>query len=212
MAYPPPYYTERDLDALWELMRSYPFALLMAQVDGHIETVHIPVLSVPPTAEVTEALGSLEGHIAINNPIVAAIEQGAEALVVFSGPHAYISPAWYIESRTVPTWNYQSVQARGVLSRMPDTALMPHLVSIVETFEADAATPWQLATGVAPGYAEQISRGIVGFSLRITQLTGVSKLNQNKSQVDRESVIHHLRAEGGELNHQVAELMEQRLG
>jgi transcriptional regulator len=134
MAYPPPYYTERDRNALWALMQSYPFAVLMAQVDGRIETVHLPVLLIPPAPDTPEALGHLEGHVAINNPIVAAIEQGAEAVVVFSGPHAYISPAWYIESRTVPTWNYQSVQARGLLSPMPDTLLMPHLESLVETF------------------------------------------------------------------------------
>lgn len=223
MAYPPAYYQEHAPEALWQLLHDYPFALLCITAEGRITATHLPVLLITPEHGGAAPYGSLEAHVAINNPAGAALRAGAEVLVVASGPHAYVSPAWYPDSRTVPTWNYLSAQARGRAEALPAERVLPHLEALVTRFEQPDAgyipagsQPWTLLgtsadtenpSHVDPATVQQLMRGIFAFRIDIAELTGVRKLNQNKSARDIASVIRHLQAIGTDQTRAVAAAM-----
>jgi transcriptional regulator len=150
--------------------------------------------------------GMLRGHLARGNPqwreIEASIAVGGdgagEALAIFDGPDAYISPAWYEEKRltgkVVPTWNYVTVQAHGTISTIHDPDwLIPHVGRLVARHEAGRPDPWALAD--APeDYIRTQARAIVGLELRISRLEAKEKLTQNRSDADIGGTIEGLSA------------------
>lgn len=165
--------------------------------------------------------GMLRGHLARGNPqwreieaSVAAGGDGAgEALAIFDGPDAYISPAWYEEKRltgkVVPTWNYATVQAHGTISTIHDPDwLIPHVSRLVERHESGRPDPWSV-TDAPEDYVRTQARAIVGLQLLITRIEAKAKLTQNRSAADIEGAIEGLRA-GSPREQAVAEAMRQR--
>jgi transcriptional regulator len=164
--------------------------------------------------------GYLRGHLARGNPqwreIEASIAAGgdgaAEALAIFDGPDAYVSPAWYEEKRltgkVVPTWNYVTAQAHGTISTIHDPDwLIPHVARLVERHESGRPDPWALSD--APDdYVQMQARAIVGLELRIARVEAKAKLTQNRSDTDIEGTIEGL--SGGDSRDQaVADLMRR---
>jgi transcriptional regulator len=141
--------------------------------------------------------GSLRGHLARGNPQWRDVSPEVEAMAIFDGADAYVSPAWYEEKRltgkVVPTWNYTTVQAHGPLTihHEPDW-LLEHLRSLVDRHEAGRERPWSI-DDAPDGYVETQARAIVGLELRITRLEAKRKLSQNRSATDVEAVIAGLR-------------------
>jgi transcriptional regulator len=162
--------------------------------------------------------GTLRGHLARGNPqwreIEASIAAGGdgagEALAIFDGPDAYISPAWYEEKRltgkVVPTWNYVTVQAHGTITTVHDVNwLIPHVGRLVARHEATRPDPWALSD--APDdYVRTQARAIVGLELRITRLEAKAKLSQNRSDADIDGTITGLDA-GSQTERALAERM-----
>ena len=150
--------------------------------------------------------GTLRGHLARGNPqwreIEASLEAGGdgagEALAIFDGPDAYVSPAWYEEKRltgkVVPTWNYVTVQAHGTISTIHDPGwLIPHVARLVERHESGRGDPWSLSD--APDdYVRTQARAIVGLEFRIARIEAKAKLSQNRSDADVEGTIEGLGA------------------
>jgi transcriptional regulator len=167
------------------------------------------------------AQGTLRGHLARGNPqwreIEASISAGGaragEALAIFDGPEAYVSPAWYEEKRltgkVVPTWNYVTVQAHGTISTVHDPGwLIPHVARLVARHESRRPDPWAL-TDAPDDYVKTQARAIVGLELRITRLEAKAKLSQNRSDADIEGTIEGLGA-GSPRDRLVAEAMRRR--
>jgi transcriptional regulator len=164
--------------------------------------------------------GMLRGHLARGNPqwreIEASIAAGGggagEALAIFDGPDAYVSPAWYEEKRltgkVVPTWNYVTVQAHGTISTIHDPEwLIPHVGRLVARHEAGRPDPWSLSD--APeDYVRTQARAIVGLELRIDRIEAKAKLTQNRSAPDIEGTIEGLSA-GTPREQAVAEAMRR---
>jgi transcriptional regulator len=148
--------------------------------------------------------GTLRGHLARGNPhwrevemsIGAGGDGAGEALAMFDGPDAYISPAWYEEKRltgkVVPTWNYVTVQAHGTITTIHDPAwLIPHVGRLVARHEAGRPDAWAL-TDAPEDYVRTQARAIVGLELRITRLEAKAKLSQNRSDADIVGTIEGL--------------------
>jgi transcriptional regulator len=200
-----------------ELCAAVP-ATLVTHGPGGFRASILPMLFDPDDSP----HGTLRGHLARGNPqwreIEAAIEAGgdgaAEALAIFDGPDAYISPAWYEEKRltgkVVPTWNYVTVQAHGTITTVHDPDwLIPHVGRLVARHEAARTDPWALAD--APDdYVRSQARAIVGLELSITRLEAKAKLSQNRSDMDIEGTITGLNA-GSPKEHAVAERMVRDL-
>jgi transcriptional regulator len=190
--YLPKHFEQPDREALIALMRDRPLAtLVIATSDG-------PTADLIPLEYVADAgaHGTLRGHVARANPLWK--HAGAQALAVFTGPEAYISPGWYPSKRehgkVVPTWNYTMVQAHGALHVHDDTTWLRALVGQLTTrHEAAQAQPWSVSD--APeDYVQQMLRAIVGIEIELVSLVGKWKVSQNRSAADRACVADGLAA------------------
>jgi transcriptional regulator len=192
-AYPPRPFRETRPDVLAAFIRANPFGQLITAGASGLQACGAPFI-----LRKGDQGFRLEAHLARANP--QASRDGAEALVLFHGPHAYVRPAWYEtkkrDGRAVPTWDYIVVQARGSISLVEDPArLRAHLEALSAQQESGFADPWSPAD--APeGYIEQLMRGIVGLSLDVVELEGVWKLSQNHPRENRLGVIAGLSAMG----------------
>lgn len=185
--YIPKHFSVDDLASQHELIEACDFGVVVSVgVDGLFAT-HIPLLLKRDEGR----LGTLYGHVARGNPHVKLL--GSEALVVFSGPHAYVSPTWYSDrSVNVPTWNYVAVHCTGVPVAF-DGDVRAHLGEMVSRYEG--ADGWSFGELQAQ-MQETMPRGIVAFRLEIAKIEGKAKLSQNKPRLERERVITGLKARG----------------
>jgi transcriptional regulator len=207
--YAPEHFAETDVARLHALMRERSFATLVSLLDGELFATHVPLLL--DTARGPH--GTLVGHVARANPHARAFDGRTPALAIFHGPHAYVSPRWFVSPRNVPTWNYVAVHASGTPHPIEDAALVHDVVArTAAVYEGGAKEPWTPDAAPAP-FIAGLQRAIVAFELPIARLTGKWKLSQNKSAEDRAGVVAGLRAEaagGAEANAAaaVAALME----
>ena len=202
--YVPEHFAEHRVEAQHAAMRRIGFATLVTTGPAGIEASHVPMLLDPEPAP----LGTLIGHIARDNPQWRQAG-GGEALAIFLGANAYVSPSWYPSkpksgSRVVPTWNYVAVHARGPIAWFDDAARLEALVTrLTALHEAGRAAPWAVAD--APrDYLAAMLKAIVGFAIPIARLEGKWKLSQNRPPEDRAGVADALRAAGADA---IAELV-----
>jgi transcriptional regulator len=206
MVYLPKHFTETRSAELAGLMQRYSFATIVTHGDGGLTASQLPFMY---RAE-KGVHGTLLCHLAKPNPQVADLRAGREVLVIFSGPHAYVSPSWYATRPAVPTWNYAAVHAYGTPRPIEEPDALIRLVgALTEIYEGGRGAPWRLADEPAE-YVEGMVRGIIGFAIPVTRLEGKYKLSQNRSATDRQRVMAALREERDTLAHDVAALMAGR--
>jgi len=181
--YLPQHFKEERPEVLHALMRSHPLAALVTYGPRGIEANHLPLLA---DAE----KGLLRGHLARANSQWQRLEPAAEAMAIFQGPNAYVSPNWYPtkqeHGRVVPTWNYAVVHVWGELTVYHETErLLAFLEQLTAEHEASEPQPWR--PGDAPSsYTEGLLRAIVGIELRVTRMEGKWKMSQNQPSANRE--------------------------
>ncbi|HSV71504.1 MAG TPA: FMN-binding negative transcriptional regulator [Methylibium sp.] len=203
--YQPAHFRIDDPVAQQALIAAHPLATLVVPTDAGLEINHLPLLH---DAE----RGLLLGHVARANPVWQAAPRG-DAVAVFHGPQAYVTPTWYPSKRehgkVVPTWNYAAVHVHGQLRWIDDEAWLHTLVSrLTEAHEtahaaslrAAGATPppaWQV-DDAPTDYLHTMRGAIVGLELAITRIEGKFKLSQNRPAADVDGVVDGLRARGDE--------------
>ena len=191
-----------DPAQLHGLMRQYNFATLVTQHEEAPFATHLPFLL---DAE-RGPHGTLLAHMARANPQWRDFAASPEALVIFQGPHAYISPSWYQSHPSVPTWNYAVVHAYGIPRIIDDhDTLRRMLEALVDTHEAAFAQPWRM--NLPADYLEKMMRAVVGFEIEIARLEGKLKLSQNRSEQDQQGVIEALSQSGDSLSLDGATMM-----
>jgi transcriptional regulator len=202
--YQPQHFIENDPERIGALIRNHSFATVISH-DGDAPFVtHMPVLHHPEGG----AHGTLVTHMARANPQWKQFAEGTELLVIFHGPHAYISPNWYETRPMVPTWNYAVVHAYGVPRLVEDSKqLRAMLRELVDTFEAGQSQPYGGA--LTDEYIDKLSPGIVGIEIPITRLEAKFKLSQNRSATDKAGVIAALASSADPTEREVAELMKR---
>ncbi|MCH8237309.1 MAG: FMN-binding negative transcriptional regulator [Proteobacteria bacterium] len=203
--YRPRHYDIDDVQVLHRFMRDQSFALLVTAPEGVPTASHIPLFLD------TESDGPdrLLGHVAKANTQWRDFDGKTEAMAMFWGPHAYISPSWYESEKVVPTWNYVTVHAYGkprVLAEPKDARDV--LARLIDAYESDATGNWSMDR-LEKTYAEKMVNGIVAFEMPIGRLEGKFKLNQKNSAADREGAIRGLRQTGDAEAEEVARLMEK---
>jgi transcriptional regulator len=204
MAYPSPAFREDRADVLHAAIRELHFGLLVTHPESGFATSYLPW---ELDAE-RGPHGTLVGHLARYNPQWQVPGDGADALLVFQGPHAYVSPSWYPgkqeDPRQVPTWDYLSVEARGKLVAFDDEARLRDLLArLTERNEAGREHRWRVSD--APDdYLRGQMRHIVGIELRIESLVGRYKLSQNRNAADQEGARAGLAAAPTERERDVA--------
>jgi transcriptional regulator len=205
--YIPKPFAVTDEAVLDEFIRQNSFATLVSCVDGVPFATHLPVLldrSQPPN-------GVLLGHVARANPHWHAFDGEQQALVIFQGPHAYVSPSWYETSPAVPTWNYTAAHVYGRPRAIHDEARLGALVDrLVRVYEAAQPQPWP---GDLPAdFKRGMLSAIVGFEMPIERTEGKFKLSQNRPEEDRHGVVRHFEADPDPTAQALADLMRKELG
>jgi transcriptional regulator len=206
MVYLPRHFTELRPEVIGDLIRRHSFATLVTHGAKGLVASQLPFIL---RAEEGEQ-GTLYCHLARPNPQVADLLAGGEALVIASGPSAYVSPSWYAAKPAVPTWNYASVHAYGTPRPITEPAALERLVGALAAIHETGREPgWRLADEPAEWVAGML-RGIIGFAIPIARIEGKFKLSQNRSREDRARVVAALQREAGEAPKAVAAMMRER--
>lgn len=192
--YLPQAFEETRPEVLHELLRRHPLGLLITLGEQGLNANAVPFLFDAGRGP----HGTLRAHVARANPVWQDLRPERDALVVFQGPEAYISPGWYPSKaqtgKVVPTWNYVMVQARGRVQLRDDPAWLRQLVGELTTrHEAGMAKPWQV-DDAPPEFVDAMLSAIVGIEIELSELVGKWKVSQNRSAADREGVVQGLGA------------------
>jgi len=187
--YIPKHFEEPNVSVMQDLIRAQPLATLVTMGAGVLTANHIPLIFSPEPAP----YGTLLGHVARANSIWKDLASGTEALALFHGPEAYISPSWYAtkqeSGKVVPTWNYAVVHAYGALRVMDDPAWVRAQLELLTTqSEATMPAPWAVTDAPAE-YIEKLIHAIVGIEIVVTRLLGKWKVSQNQPPENRAGVI-----------------------
>ena len=203
--YTPKAYVEADRQVLFDSMRAWSFATLVTAVDGVANATHLPFL-----LDVDDAGNALlTTHFARANAQLKDIQAGATALVIVQGPHAFISPSWYTNQLTFPTWNYTAVHAHGRPELVEDTAAVRAVLDrTVALYDTPLGGDWRFPEMPAELTASRL-RAIVALRIPVVELEGKFKLNQDKSVDDRLGVIAALERLGETSGVAVARLMRE---
>jgi transcriptional regulator len=205
--YVPIAFAEERVDVLHDFIRRHGFASLVTCGRAGPTASHVPVVLVPEQGN----LGALHFHLAKPNEQCTDLMEGSAALLMFHGPHAYISPGWYAKPEAaVPTWNYIVVHAHGAARVMSDDRLAYHLRMLVSAYESTGSDGWSVKRLTGEAF-EKLRRGIVGFEVEIIRLQGKWKLGQNRSREDREGAVRGLRKSMQPESLAVADLMAATL-
>jgi transcriptional regulator len=183
-------------------MRSHPFAILVTVDDRRPVATHLPV----QVHEDGEHL-RITGHIASGNIQRFTFEQPNEAMVIFHGPHAYISSSWYKEE-DVPTWNYVAVHAYGRIRKLSHQELQAELKKLLERYEG-SREHGRLWHTFKPELLERYMKAVVGFCVDVTKVEGKAKMSQNRSNEDYQNIVAHLVASQDPREGEVAHWMQE---
>jgi transcriptional regulator len=200
--YIPEFNRQKDRAATLAFMRANPFAILVSNVSGVPFATHLPLL-------VNEAEDQLivRGHMARANAHWKSMKENEESLVIFHGPHAYISPSLYDLRESVPTWNYAAVHVYGEPTLFSDeSGLREVLHQMIDTFESSYMAQWQ---ELSEQYQSRMMKHIVGFEIKVKRLEAKFKLSQNRTKGEQARVIQSLNQSPDSNISGVAELMQQ---
>jgi transcriptional regulator len=198
--YIPASFQMSDASELHGFVRTHSFAMLVTHGKGGMTATHLPMLLDADAGP----HGMILGHMARANPQWRDVE--GEALAIFPGPHAYVSPTWYESPGTVPTWNYVAVHAYGAFRLVEDRdGLHDILTRTTSVYERRMPEPWSY--DVADPDLDKMLMAIVGFQIEISRLEGKAKLNQNHTEERRRKVIRALEAQTDDDSQAIARLM-----
>lgn len=201
--YIPPHFSQNDPAVLLEVMQQYSFATLVSNYEGMPYATHLPV-----SARMEEGAVRIGAHVARANPHWKALEADPQALVIFHGPHTYVSPTLYQSSNRVPTWNYIAVHAIGqaAVSHAAEDKLQ-QLSLLISRNEPSYQTQFE---AIAPDLREGLVNAIVAIDIRVEKLEGKFKLGQHRLADDKPE-LQTRHEQGGENERAIAEWMK-RLG
>ena len=195
------YFREEDRGKILEFIRQNDFATLVA-FDGEKPTASHLLMEV---IEDGEKLW-INGHMSRANPLWKMFEKNPQVLVIFQGPHTYISPTWY-NHVNVPTWNYQSVHVYGkprlVTEKAETYGILKRLTDRYETI-----APYRLET-LPQDFVEKEMRGVAAFQIEVTEIEANYKLSQNRDDESYQSIVAHLEQRTDDHSHGVAKAMRQ---
>ena len=200
--YIPEFNRQEDRATILAFMKANPFAILVSNADGVPFATHLPLL-------IDEAGDQImvQGHMAKANAHWKSMKEGEESLVIFHGPHAYISPTLYENRESVPTWNYAAVHLYGEPTLFTDEeSLRATLHRMINTFESSYMAQW---SELSEQYQSQMMKHIVGFDIKVKRLEAKFKLSQNRTKGEQAQVIQSLNQSEDSNVSGVAHLMQQ---
>lgn len=200
--YIPKYFKVSDFDEIAEFVRQNSFGTLVTTKKGKPIATHIPLQLIKQEEDYF-----ITGHMAYGNPQWRTFETFEEVLVMFQGPHAYISSSWY-EEENVPTWNYQAVHLYGTAQLLTEEELIQDLTSLMQKYESRRENP-VLWDKLSPALLEKELKGIVGFKIPVREVQAAYKMSQNRNETDYKNIIQRLQQEEEPASKQLAGVMSR---
>lgn len=204
--YIPSAFAMNDPARLEEIISSHSFAILVSKDGDSFFSSHLPFLYHPQEG----TKGKLLSHMARANRHWQLFRETEEVLVIFVGPHAYISPSWYATEVAVPTWNYVTVHVHGIPRILESDAALEYVLNeTVAKHESLLPEPWTYH--LPDEMKAKLKQALVGFEIKITRIEGKFKLGQNRSMEDREKMLRILQSSGDPESLRLAEIMAREL-
>ena len=177
------YYTEKNNDAVIAFMKEYPFAIITAFGEQYPVASHIPL-----DIEINEE-GKifLSGHIMKKTDHHKAFEKNDNVLVIFNGPHTYISASWYSTPQIASTWNYMTVHAKGKIKLLDETATYNAIKNITNKYEGTETTA--AFDNLSDEYINQMLKAIIAFTIEVESMENTFKLSQNRDEQSKHQII-----------------------
>lgn len=201
--YIPKYYKVSDVEEIREFVQANSFGTLVTTRKGRPIATHLPLQFIKEGDDYF-----ITGHMAYGNPQWRTFADSEEVLVMFQGPHAYISSSWY-EQENVPTWNYQAVHLYGPARILETKELEQDLTQLMQKYESHREHPVLWET-VSPELLEKELKGIVGFKIHVQEIQAANKLSQNRNEQDYQNIIEKLDEEDDPTAHQLAQVMKNK--
>lgn len=203
--YIPKAFENNDKKKLYDFIQRNSFGILFSQEENGPFATHLPFLIDENQGE----NGILIGHMAKQNPHWKNLNN-KEVLVIFSGPHAYISPTWYNEDHTVPTWNYAAVHIYGTFRMINEQDELVELIEkTVNFYESSMTNPWNARFNNK--FISGLMNGIIGFEIKINKIEGKWKFNQNHTIERQQNLVKGLRTSNQYHSEEIAEIMEENI-
>ena len=193
----------QDEPQILAFIRQNAFGTLVAQVDQRPHGTHLPFV----LDKNSDGKAVLTGHIARANPQWKSIPDQSEVLVMFQGPHAYISSSWY-NHENVPTWNYLAVHVYGKIRIIEGEELLDHLKTLVNTHE-EGRPNRVTVEGMSDNYLQGQIRALVGFEIVITEVQASAKLSQNRDETNYNNIVAQLSNSDLDLHKKIASEMKE---
>ena len=187
-----------------EFIKKNAFATLVSQVNGRPWATHLPLVLDQDQSDNPV----LHGHLAKANEQWKALSENEEVLIIFQGPHAYISSSWY-NHENVPTWNYLAVHVYGKIRIIEGEELMHHLKSLVDIYEEGRPNRVHVET-MSESYLQSQLRALVGIEINIEEVQASAKLSQNRDDVNYHHIVKKLDESPFPLDREVALEMRKR--
>ncbi|MCZ8541612.1 FMN-binding negative transcriptional regulator [Psychrobacillus psychrodurans] len=202
--YTPKYFKVTNVEEIWNFVQENSFGTLITTVQEKPIATHLPMQIIKEGDDYY-----ITGHMAYGNPQWRTLEICENILVMFQGPHAYISSSWY-EKENVPTWNYQAVHVYGKASILSEEELKQDLTKLLQKYEKHRKNPvlWE---GLSPQLLNKELKGIVGFKIKVQEIQAAYKLSQNRNEEDYHNIINKLYEEKDLNSHKMAEVMNRKL-
>lgn len=198
-----PHFTEENEDAIFDFMNRNSFAIISGYDGSFPVATHVPLDIKKVSGQVI-----LTGHIMKNTDHYKAFLKNENVLVIFNGPHCYVSASWYQKKEVASTWNYIDVQAKGKIKFTDEEGTKRIIESITNQYEGTESEA--AFRNLSTDYVDRLVKAIVGFAIEISEIENVFKLSQNHESATRESIVKHLNERTDEGSHLIAKEMERR--
>ena len=198
--YTPKHFRNDNTDEVKEFIRQNNFGILVSQHSGRIVATHIPF-------EFSDGKTKLIAHVARANPQWKGFDGNSEVLVIFSGPHTYVSSSWYTIT-TVPTWNYIAAHVYGSIRIIEGEELYQSLVRLLNTYEKNSDNPITEEKLTRESIQKQM-QGVVGFEIEITRIEASYKLSQNRDDQSHSNIIRELEKQTDDNAQHIAQAMKK---
>ena len=198
-----PYFTEENEEAVFDFMQKNSFAIIIGCNQVFPVATHVPL-------DVKKEGGKIifTGHMMKNTDHHKAFSQSENVLVIFTGPHCYVSASWYVKKEVASTWNYIDVHAQGIIKFTGEEGTKKIIENLTNKYEL----PGSLAdfNKLPAEYVDRLVKAIIGFTIEVSTIENVFKLSQNHDETTRESIIENLLSRHDADSHKIAMEMKKR--
>lgn len=198
------YYTEQDREKVIAFMKANPFAIITGTGEKYPVATQIPL-----EIKIEDDKIFLQGHIMRKTDHHVAFEKNNNMLVLFTGPHCFVSASWYINPSVGSTWNYITVHAKGKIRFMNEQETRDAVKIVSDKFEGTQSGG--AYDKLPQEYIDHMMKAIVGFTIEVEALDNVFKLSQNRDEASQKNIIEQLKKRGDDNSMLIAKEMESRL-